>query len=193
MLWFGYSDEVAIVLTPDSSAELQFSHIQVLFLEKVPIVLFFAVLLALCSALVVTPNDRTYSPKNDEEVKIVALVLASEASANGWTARDLVCFSVESLDPDRRFVQSIRKRGLNFCSSAEWRKKFNCGFEVQLSYTHLDLSGDVRVRSKVVDLRDINTGTGDLALLQRDGEYALKKIDGRWLIGGYVATLPQRK
>ena len=41
----------------------------------------------------------------------------------------------------------------------------------------------------MVDLREINKGEGDLALLLRDGEYSLKKNDGRWSIQEYVAKL----
>jgi hypothetical protein len=71
-------------------------------------------------------------------------------------------------------------------SSAEWTKKFNCGFEVRLSYTKFDLTQSRTVRSQVVDLREINKGQGDLALLQRDGEYLLTKTDGKWSISDYV-------
>ena len=79
--------------------------------------------------------------------------------------------------------------GSNVRSSAEWTKKFNCGFEVQMEYSGFD-SQSVKVRSRVVDLREINKGEGDLALLLRDGEYSLKKNDGRWSIQEYVAKLP---
>jgi hypothetical protein len=37
-------------------------------------------------------------------------------------------------------------------------KKLNCGFEIQLEYTHFDLPQSMRVRSRVVDLREINRG-----------------------------------
>jgi hypothetical protein len=74
-------------------------------------------------------------------------------------------------------------------SSAEWAKKFNCGFELQLEYTQFDLSQSVKVRSKVVDLREINKGEGDLAILLKDGEYSLRRVNGKWSVSEYV-TIP---
>jgi hypothetical protein len=71
-------------------------------------------------------------------------------------------------------------------SPAEWSKKFNCGFEVQMEYTHFDLSESMRVRSRLLDLREINSGQGDIATLQREGEYLLKKTNQKWLISDYI-------
>jgi hypothetical protein len=45
-----------------------------------------------------------------------------------------------------------------------------------------------RVHGEVVDSRDMNDGEGDLAVLQRTGEYAILKIDGKWSISGYVSS-----
>jgi len=75
---------------------------------------------------------------------------------------------------------------LNVRSSAEWVKKFNCGFELQLEYIQFDLSTSIKVRSRAVDLREINKGEGDLALLLKDGEYSIQRIDQKWSITRYV-------
>jgi hypothetical protein len=142
-----------------------------------------------CSAPTPGATEKTYTPKNEEEVGVLSLVLRSEIKANDWTKNGVICFSVKGQDPSPQSVKSLRQRGLNVRSSAEWTKKFNCGFEVQMEYSGFD-SQSVKVRSKVVDLREINKQKGDLALLQRDGEYSLKKNDGRWSIQEYVAKLP---
>ena len=116
------------------------------------------------------------------------MIVDSEVKANGWKQDDFVCFSVNGLDPSPQLVKSLRRRKLKVRSSAEWTTKFNCGFELQLEYPPLDSSESVKVRSKVVDLREINTGQGDLALLQKDGEYLLKKENTKWSIGSYLSV-----
>jgi hypothetical protein len=132
-------------------------------------------------------GEKTYIPKNEEEVGVLSLVVASEIRANNWTKNELICFTVNGLYPSAMLVRSLRQRHLNVRSSAEWTKKFNCGFELQLEYSQLDSSQNMRVRSKVLDLRQINKGEGDLALLEREGEYSLLKVDGNWLIKEYAA------
>jgi hypothetical protein len=119
-------------------------------------------------------------------VDVLYLVVASQIKANNWTKSELICFSVDGLDPSPKLVKSLRRRDLNVRSSGEWAKKFNCGFELQIEYTEFDLSRSIKVRSKVADLREINKGEGDLALLQSDGEYLLTKTDGKWSISDYV-------
>jgi hypothetical protein len=57
---------------------------------------------------------------------------------------------------------------------------------VQLQYPQFDLSA-IKVRSNVIDLREINNGTGHFAALIKDGEYSLKKIHGEWSVKGYSA------
>ncbi len=143
-------------------------------------------LLMISSALNLVSSEKTYLPKTEEEVQILSLVLADEIKTNNVVRSETICFSVAGLDPDPSLVKSIRQRGLKVRSSAEWSKKFNCGFEVQMDYTHFDLSERVKVRSKLVDLREINTGQGDIATLQRDGEYVLKKANRKWSISGYI-------
>jgi hypothetical protein len=123
----------------------------------------------------VLANGQTYTPRSEEEVEVLFLVVASEIKANNWAKSEWICFSVNSLDPTAALVKSLRKRNFNVRSPAEWAKKFNCGFELQLEYTQFDLSQSVKVRSKVVDLREINKGEGDLAILQKDGEYSLRR------------------
>jgi hypothetical protein len=140
-----------------------------------------------CSGLSLLSSEKTYIPRSEEEVGVLSLVVASEIKANKWTKNELICFSVDGLYPSPKLVRSLRQRHLNVRSSAEWTKKFNCGFELQLEYSQLDLSQNIRVRSKVVDLREINNGEGDLALLEREGEYSLQKVDGKWSIKEYAA------
>lgn len=134
----------------------------------------------------VIANERTYVHQSKEEVEALSLVVASEIKANNWTKSELICFSVNGLDPSASLVKSLRQRNLNVRSSAEWTKRFNCGFELQLEYTQFDLSRSIKVRSKVVDLREINSGEGDLALLLKDGEYSCQKVGGKWRISEYV-------
>ena len=143
-------------------------------------------LLIISSALNLVSGQKTYSPKSEEEVQVISLILADEIKANDLAPSDTICFSGEGLDPSPSLVKSLRQRGLKVRSSAEWSKKFNCGFEVQMEYTHFDLSGSMKVRSKVVDLREINTGQGDLAVIQRNGEYLLKKSNQKRSISDYI-------
>ena len=49
------------------------------------------------------------------------------------------------------------------------------------------MSGSIKVRSKVIDLREINTGDAHIATLLKAGEYSLQKVDGKWSIKGYLA------
>ena len=137
----------------------------------------------------VVANERTYTPRSEEEVEVLSLVVASEIKGSDWAKSELICFSVDSLDPAAKLVKSLRQRSLNVRSSAEWAKKFNCAFELQLEYTQSDLSGTVKIRSRVVDLREINKGEGDLAILLKDGEYSLRRVDGKWSVSEYVTNL----
>jgi hypothetical protein len=145
----------------------------------------------LCSGLGLLSSEKTYIPRSEEEVEVLSLVVASEIKANNWTKNELICFSVDGLDPSPKFVKSLRERHLNVRSSAEWTKKFNCGFELQLEYSQFDLSQNMKVRSKVVDLREINKGEGDLGLLEREGEYSFQKVDRKWSIKEYAAKPPR--
>jgi hypothetical protein len=146
-----------------------------------------AVVLLCGSSPNVLANEQTYTPRSEEEVEVLSLVVASEIKANNWAKSDLICFSVDGLDPAAKLVKSLRQRNLNVRSAAEWTKRFNCGFELQLEYTQFDLSRNIKVRTRVVDLREINKGEGDLALLLKDGEYSLQKVDGKWSVNDYAA------
>ena len=141
----------------------------------------------LSSGLSLPSREKAYVPRSEEEVEVLSLVVASEIKANNLTNNELICFSVDGLDPAPKLVRSLRQRHLNLRSSAEWTKKFSCSFELQLEYSQFDLSQNIKVRSKVVDLREINKGQGDLAVLDREGEYSLQKVDGKWLIKEYAA------
>jgi hypothetical protein len=143
-------------------------------------------LLIIYSALNLVSREKTYSPRSEEEVQVLSLILVDEIKANGLAPSDTICFSVERLDPSPSLLKSIRQRGMKVRSPAEWSKKFNCGFEVQMEYTHFDLSESMRVRSRLLDLREINSGQGDIATLQREGEYLLKKTNQKWSISDYI-------
>ena len=146
-----------------------------------------SLLVLLCGSVpAVTANEQTYTARSQEEVEVLSLVVSSEIK-NNWLKSELICFSVNGLDPSAALVKSLRQRHSNLRSAAEWPKKFNCGFELQLEYTEFDLSRDIKVRSKVVDLRDINKGEGHFAILLKDGEYSLQKVDGKWSIRDYAA------
>ena len=140
-----------------------------------------------CSVPAVTANEQTYSARSQEEAEVLSLVVSSEIKANNWAKSESICFSVNGLVPSAALVKTLRQRHSNVRSAAEWPKKFNCGFELQLEYTQFDLSRNIKVRSKVVDLRDINKGAGHIAVLLKDGEYSLQKVVGNWSIREYAA------
>jgi len=147
-----------------------------------------SVLVILCGfGLSVTANEREYAPRSNEEVDILSLVVGSEIKANNWPMSTLICFTVDGLDPSAKLTKSLRDRYSSVRSSAEWPKKFNCGYELQLQYTQFDPSGDIKVRSKVIDLREINKGEGHIAILVKDGEYSLQRVGGRWSTKAYAA------
>jgi NTF2 fold immunity protein len=139
-----------------------------------------------CIPLTGASSGKTYTPKAAAELDVLSLVIASEIKANNWKNNELICFSVGGLNPSSKLLRALRQRGFNMRSSGEWAKKFNCGFELQLEYTQFDLSRSIKVRSKLIDLREINKGEGDLALLEKDGEYSMQKIDEKWSISDYT-------
>jgi len=132
-------------------------------------------------------SNETYSPKNADETEILSVLLKSEFQANNWTKNERICFSVKGLDPSPKLVKTLRQH-LNVCSSAEWRKKFDCGFEVRIEYPSFDLSQGKDIRVQVVDNREINQGTGDLAVILRDVDYSLHKAEGKWSVTDCVPT-----
>jgi tetratricopeptide (TPR) repeat protein len=132
-------------------------------------------------------SNETYSPRNADEKEILSVLLTAEFQANNWTKNERICFSVKGLDPSPELVKTLRQH-LNVCSLAEWRKKFDCGFEVRIEYPSFDLSQGKDIRVQVLDNREINQGTGDLALIVRDVNYLLHKSDGKWLITDCVPT-----
>jgi hypothetical protein len=132
-------------------------------------------------------SNETYSPRNADETEILSVLLKAEFQANNWTKNERICFSVKGLDPNPKLVKTLRQH-LNVCSSAEWRKKFDCGFEVRIEYPSFDLLQGKDIRVQVLDNREINQGTGDLAVILRDVDYSLHKSDGKWLVTDCVPT-----
>ncbi|SRR6266849_9390626 len=151
-------------------------------------VVIVAFSMSTCFALPLVSAEKTYFPKSADETEVLSLVLKSEVDANKWAKKDKICFSVEGMNPSPRLVKAFRQQDLNVCSSAEWRKKFNCGFEVLLQFLSFNTSQGARVRAEVIDLREINEGVGHFAIRHRDGEYSVRKIDGKWLIREYVPS-----
>ena len=132
-------------------------------------------------------SNETYSLSNADETEILSVLLSAEFQANNWTKKERICFSVKGLDPNPKLVKILRQH-LNVCSSAEWRKKFDCGFEVRIDYPSFDLSQGKGIRVQVVDNREINQGTGDLAVILRDVDYSLHKSDGKWSVTDCLPT-----
>jgi hypothetical protein len=148
-----------------------------------------ALVLILGGVLSIKASEKEYVPRSEEEVEILSLVVGSEIKANNWPNSTIVCFTVDGLDPSAKLTKPIRDRYVNVRSSAEWAKRFNCSFELQLEYAQFDLSGEIKVRSKVLDLREINKGTGHIAVLMKDGEYSLEKVRGKWSVKGYASNV----
>jgi len=152
-----------------------------------------ALLFFSCMAFAIRSDEETYSPKSNEESEILALILRSEVEANGWPKAEKICFSVNEMDPSESLVKALRQLKLNVRSSAEWRKKFNCGFEVHLKFVALDSLQNARVHSVVGDLRGINKGEEHFEVYIRDGEYRLRKIEGKWSVNEYVPSKKEAK
>jgi hypothetical protein len=149
-------------------------------------ILATAWVVVVCFALTANSAHHVYTPKDPNEVDIFSTVLSAEVKANNWTKRDLICFSVNALDPDKKLVKDIRLHGLNVCSSADWRRSFSCGFQVDFQIIDLALPEAARIRAEVADVREINRGEGDLAILVRKGEYSLHRTEGKWSVAEYV-------
>jgi hypothetical protein len=139
-------------------------------------------------ALALSSDEKAYSPKSGDETEILSLVLNSEVQTNHWTKKDLVCFSVDGKNPSRELVKALRKQKLNICSSAEWPRKSNCGFEVQLQFLSFDASQSAKLHVVVADFRDINNGDAHVAVRLKDGEYKVRKINGEWSISEYAPS-----
>jgi len=147
-----------------------------------------ASIVLVCFALSANSAEKTYSPKNADEVEVISLILASEARANNWTKDDLICFSIDDQDPDKKLVKTLRQHGLNVCRLSEWRKSFSCGFHVRVRFISFDASQTARLHAEIADVREINSGNAHLAVRLRDGEYTLRKTEGKWTLGDYVPS-----
>ena len=79
-----------------------------------------ALLVTACFASFLISAEKTYSPKSGDETEILSLVLKAEVQANSWTKNEMICFSVEGIDPSPNLVRTLRQRDLNVRSSAEW-------------------------------------------------------------------------
>jgi hypothetical protein len=151
-----------------------------------------AVLVVLCSMSAAIGAGRTYQLHDKSEAQLISLVLKSEIESNSWTPNELICFSVEGLNPSSNLVKNLRKDHLNVRSIAEWNKLLNCEFEVRLTYeyTKLAVLKTMSVHAEVLDLRDINAGSGHIATTGRTGNYSVVKADGNWTVKEYSPAKP---
>lgn len=113
-------------------------------------------------------SKQAFSPESDDETEMLFMVLKAEIQSNHWSKNEEICLSVKGLDPSPGLLKTLLHRDLNLCSPAEWRKKFNCGFEIELEYEDFALSQGRNVIARVLDLRDINGGVAHIAELQRN-------------------------
>jgi len=143
-------------------------------------------LATICLALGLSSAEKMYSPRSEDETEILSLVLSSEVQANQWTEKELICFSVDEKNPSPKLVRALRQRDLNVCSSGEWPKKSNCGFEVRLRFLGFHPALSARVHAEVADFREINEGVAHVAVRLRDGDYTVRKIGGKWSISEYI-------
>jgi hypothetical protein len=137
-------------------------------------------------ALVAKPAEKLYSPKNADGLEIISLVLGNEVKANNWTEHDLICFSVDGRNPSQKLVKVLQQDGLNVRSLAEWSVRFSCGFHVYLRNMKSDSPQIARVRAEVADVQGINRGDEHVAIRIREGEYAVRKTEGKWAVAEYV-------
>jgi hypothetical protein len=131
-------------------------------------------------------SDKTYSPETTNEIAVLSLVLASEVQANNGTKDDLICFSVDGKDPANKLIKTLRQRGLNVGSPAEWRRKFTCGFQARLTFIDSDSSQVARIHAEISDFRDINSGAAHFAARVREGEYLVRTNGRTWAISDYL-------
>jgi hypothetical protein len=111
----------------EENGEMRFASLRRLaFVPCLCVLLFY-------SALNGASSDKTYMLKSEEELDVLSLVLTSEIKANNWAKNELICFSVDGLDPSSKLLKALRRRDSNVRRSGEWGKKFNCGFELHLS------------------------------------------------------------
>jgi hypothetical protein len=150
--------------------------------------LAIAVVLLDCLAMSANSTGKTYSPKNADEVEVISLVLASEAKANNWTKRDLICFSIDDKDPDKKLVKTLREHSLNVCKASDWQRHFSCGFQVDIRFISIDLSQTARLHAVTADVREINSGDAHVAVRLRDGEYSFRKTEGKWMLGDFIPS-----
>jgi hypothetical protein len=145
-----------------------------------------------CRPLVAQVFSEQHSTLNpSDQVDVVALVLGSEAKANGWAKSERICFSIEDKDPSNRLIKALRQRGLNTAKDSSWSKHFDCGFSVRLRFSSFKTDGSATVRAEVSDVRDINNGTAHIAALIRDGQYLMRKTGESWSIADYSAVKPE--
>jgi hypothetical protein len=153
-------------------------------LHRSPVIL----ILTVCFILPADSGEKTYSPKNSQEIEIISMVLASEAKANGWTKDDLICVSIDRKDPGKKLLKALNQLGLNVCRLSEWQKRFDCGFHVDLRLISFDPSQSARLHADTADVREINNGVAHIATRMREGEYSLRKDQDKWAIVDYVPS-----
>jgi hypothetical protein len=145
-----------------------------------------AVLFVLAGGVLGHLHARNSRARNNDEIEIYAEAISSEVNANRWADSDVICFSVDGKDPNKKLVEVLRNHKLNVRSLGEWPKKTACGFSVWLEIVTFDSDDDARIRIQSSDLRDINTGSAHFATELRQGEYSMKKVGGRWTVAAFT-------
>jgi hypothetical protein len=141
-----------------------------------------------CFALSADTAEKSSSAYNADEVEVISFVLASEVRANNWTKDDLVCVSIDDKDPDKKLVKTLRERGLNVCKASDWQKHLSCGFQVYMRLNSDVPSQRTRVHAATADVREVNSGVAHVAVRLRDGEYSLRKTEGKWTLADYTPS-----
>jgi hypothetical protein len=131
-------------------------------------------------------RENTYSPKSEDEVEALSVVVFEEIGANNATEDHSICFSVDGLRPSPQFVESLRQQNVNVCNSKEQREKSDRSIDLRLENVESDLPKNIiTVRSKVFALR-AKESQDNLVMLE-DGDYVMEKVaKGLWWIKKYV-------
>jgi hypothetical protein len=130
-------------------------------------------------------KDKKYVPRNSDEMEALIAAVSSEYKTNGWSRSDGVCLSVGQLELSKPVLQELRGKNMKIRAQGEWRNPLACDYTINIgSMTINETSGQIELES--ADLRDIKTGTSDLATLLRRGEYRVQKAGGTWSVQQFI-------
>ena len=115
------------------------------------------------------------------DAKLYSQVIQAEMKAGGLRQRDYVCLALTNYsDPSKSLLKALKSEGLTI------QKPDKClfrGYEIRVEQSTPD-----SLRVQLVDVRYVNT---DLAVILRDGVYAIEKAaTGEWNTRGYKPFQP---